>query len=886
MIGGKTFVLNRFTKTWLDGSNYPLDWNGPTRPCKTFAALDTPVFALFRATAEAHADRIAIDDGTARLTYGETLAAATALAQRLAAATAPGALVGILLPSSANFPVAMLACLAAGRMFVPLDAHYPRAWLAGVIADAGLSAVIGRFDDAADLVPAGVTRIDLAQRVAAPSANLVPVAVDAPAFVLFTSGSTGKPKGIVNSQRALLRRVQQYVEASKIDETDRFLPLSSECTIAGLRERLTALLTGATLHLIDVQRAGARAILDRLRDDAITMVYGVPALLRTLMQLGEANAPPSLRNLRIGGDAVLWSDVDALREWLPADCRIQLGYSSTEAPIMQWFVPKDFPRDGARIPLGYPLAGNALAIVGEDGAPVGAGEEGELVLRSPYLALGRWVAGRVDATDFPTDPNDPACRIQATGDLARLRADGMIDLVGRKDRQIKIRGQRVEPAELEAALRRAPGICDAAVFPRRVGQAWWLIAYVVGRIDADKLKASLRDELPAALQPQRVHAVDAIPRLASAKLDMTALSALDEGYQRREAVQEIATSAAPVGETEEKIAAIICDVLERDAVGRDDDFFDLGGDSLATLDLIFALEQEFGVELPVTVVYDAPTAASLAALMEHRGATTFSPLVKIKDGEGAPLFIVHGVGGNVMELFAPGRRIEDRPVYALQARGLDGKEVPARSVTAMAQDYLAAIRAACPNGPYHLAGYSSGGVIALEMAARLTAAGEPPASLSLIDSQTNARQWPLSVWVAFLGKRVAEHLRTFRGLPPRQALAHAGGAARALVRRLAWRLGFGAPVAIEPFARQPDALQAVFEATFAAVSDYHPPRYPGRVDLIVPEHGDSQRPDPRTIWRNRCAKLCVHQVPGNHRSMVRGENAKVLAAVLTAIARG
>jgi len=879
-------VLNRLSAPWLDGSNYPLDWNGPARPCKPFARLETPIFDLFRDIAEVHATNIAVDDGERRLTYAQLLAEASALAARIVETVAPGTLIGILVPSSVDFPVAMLACLAAGRMFVPLDAHYPRAWLAGVIADADLAAVIGRFDDAeiADLVPSDLRRIDLDADAPAPITDLVPADVDAPAFVLFTSGSTGKPKGIVNNQRALLRRVQQYVEAAKIDATDRFLPLSSECTIAGLRERLAALLTGATLHLIDVQRSGARAILDRMSSDGITMVYGVPALLRALMPLGAA--PANLRNLRIGGDAVLWSDIDALRDWLPADCRIQLGYSSTEAPIMQWFVPKDFPRESARIPLGYPLAGNALAIVGEDGTPVSPGEEGELVLRSPYVALGRWRDGDIDASDFAADPNDPSCRIHATGDLVRLRADGMIDLIGRKDRQIKIRGQRVEPAELEAALRRRPGIHDAAVFPRRVGQGWWLIAYIAGETDTAALKSALREELPTALQPQRIHAVESIPRLASAKLDMSALAALDENMQRREAEQEVAPSGAPQGETEEKIAQLLCEVLERDAVGRDDDFFDLGGDSISTLDLIFALEQEFGVELPVTIVYDAPTVASLASIVAHRRTAAFSPLVKIKDGEGAPLFIVHGVGGNVMELFAAGRRVQGRPVYALQARGLDGKQTPSRSITAMARDYLQAIRAVFPHGPYHLAGYSSGGLIAFEMTMQLRANRERPTSLTLIDSQTNARQWPLSVWIAFLAERATSHLKTLTGMSAKDGLAHAGRASGNFARRILWRVGVGQAPAMEQPERLPPALQAVHEATFAAVCDYRPACNDGRIDLIVPEQGDPQRPDPRRIWRSRCRGLTVHRVPGHHRSMVKGENAKALAAVLTAIAAG
>jgi amino acid adenylation domain-containing protein len=880
-------VLHRFTAPWLDGSNYPLDWHGPTaRPFLPLASADLarPVFDLFADTAAKHASRVALDDGDARLTYGETLAAATTLAHRLARDTAPGSLVGILLPSSVDFPVAMLACLAAGRLFVPLDLHYPQAWLSGAMADCGMAAVIGRFADpkVSALVPSGVNRIDLDETAACADTPLAPAPADAPALLLFTSGSTGKPKGIVNSQRALLRRVAQYVDAAHINETDRFLPLSSACTIAGLRERFAALLTGATLHLVDVQRDGARTILNRMRDGGVTMIYAVPALLRMLMQLGVAKAPSSLRVVRVGGDAVLWSDVDALRAWLPEDCRIELGYSSTEAPIMQWFVPKDFPREGTRIPLGYPLAGNALAIVGEDGEAVSPGEVGELVVRSPYVALGRWVDGMLERGDFPPDPT---CRILSTGDLVRLRADGLLDLVGRKDRQLKIRGQRVEPGELEAAIRLQPGIRDIAVFPRRVGESWWLIAYVAGDADLDALKRALKNRLPSALQPQYLHRIDSVPRLASAKLDVKALAALDATFQRREVVQTLPCSGEPKGETEEKIAAIWCEVLEREDVGRDDDFFTLGGDSIATLDLVFALEEAYGVELPVTTIYDAPTVARLADLIDNRHNAAFSPLVKIKDGDGIPLFIVHGVGGNVMELFAAGRRVETGPVYAIQARGLDGKEAPSRSVEAMATDYLATIRAAFPHGPYHLAGYSSGGLIGFEMAQRLCAHGTPPASLTLLDSQTNARNWPLAVWIGLLRRRARDHLAMLHALPAREKWHYAMGGLAGLTKRIFWRLGLKHMQTVPQAKDLPPVLRAVHDATYAAAAAYMPAYYAGRIFLIVPEIGDPQRPDPALIWRSKCVGLEIRRVPGDHRSMVKGDNATALAAMLSDIVR-
>jgi acyl-coenzyme A synthetase/AMP-(fatty) acid ligase/thioesterase domain-containing protein/acyl carrier protein len=871
-------VLNRYTQPWLNGSNYALDWNGPVdRPFMPFVLSDHTVAERFARTAQAHPERIALDDGKTQLTYRDALDAVLALAAILAAETAPGELIGILLPASIEFPLAMLACFAAGRLFVPLDAHYPAAWLSDVMRESKMAAVVGRFDEVD--VPEGVRKIDLAG-TRHPEARIegAPRRIDAPAVVLFTSGSTGKPKGIVNSERALLRRVEQYMNAAHIGETDAFLPLSSECTIAGLRERLAALLSGATLHLIDVQRAGARTILDRL--SGVTMVYAVPALLRSLMQLGSGQAPSSLRVVRVGGEAVLWSDVEALRAWLPADCRIELGYSSTEAPIMQWFVPRDFPAEGSRVPLGYPLAGNDLAILGEDGEAVAAGEEGELVVRSPYIALGRWSNGALDTSDFPTDPNDPACRILRTGDLVRLRADGLIDLVGRKDRQLKIRGQRVEPGELEAALRREPGVNDAAVFPRRVGNQWCLIAYVSGDADPATLKAALKPKLPAPLQPQRLHILGAIPRLASAKLDMKALAALDEDWQRREVTALPVTSSEPTGPAEEIIAAIWRRVLGREDIGRGDDFFDFGGDSLMTLELMFAIEGVFGRSLPVTLIYDAPTIASLAAALASETAPSFSPLVKIKDGEGAPLFIVHGVGGNVMELFALGRRIP-APVYALQARGLDGREPPNRTIPAMAADYLAAIREAHPEGPVHLAGYSAGGLIAFEMARMLAAEDVPPSSLTLIDTQTNARQWPLSIWLRFLFRRGLSHLGTAWNLAPAAATRHLGAAALSFGRRILWRLTQAEPPTEPAPVRIPPALRTVYEATLSAAAAYKPVKYDNEINLILAETTDARMVPPETIWARYASRLTVRRSTGDHRAMVQGAHAARTAALLS-----
>ncbi len=258
----------------------------------------------------------------------------------------PGDLVAGLLPASNDFSLAMLACLAVGRVFVPLDRHYPRAWLGEVMADAGLGAVIAAASATRPtrILPEGLPRIDRRRRRPTPDFAFTPAGPDAPALVIFTSGSTGKPKGIVNSQRALLRRVEQHVNAGHLDAADRYMPLSSGCTIAGIRERLSAL--SDRRHALS-DRCAARRRPAHLRAPgrrpAPRSSMPCRRLLRTLMALapeGPVEAARRAHRRRCGAVAAISM---LLRAWLPEGCRIQLGYSSTEAPILQWFVPPEFP---------------------------------------------------------------------------------------------------------------------------------------------------------------------------------------------------------------------------------------------------------------------------------------------------------------------------------------------------------------------------------------------------------------------------------------------------------------------------------------------------------------------------------------------------------------
>lgn len=895
---------------WSGVSELPLDWNGhTTRPFASFEPdhLTLPVAELLARAVRRNPTRIALEDGESRLSYLEVWQRARKLALCISRRTAPGELIGILLPTGVPFEVAMLACFIAGRPFAPFDLHYPKSWISNVLDQAKVKAIIAKFDDELTLEFASISaaRIDIRDSFTG-SDNLadtergVPLGPDEPVVVLFTSGSTGQPKGIVNSQRNLLRRVEQHINAGHITEDDRFMPLSSGCTIAGMRERLTSFVCGGTLHCIDVQRAAPGQILETIHRSGISIIYALPALLRSLAQMDAGHSPASLRIVRVGGEAVLWSDIDQLRAWLPQDSLIQVGYSSSEAPIMQWFVPPDFPREGTKAPIGYPLTGNFVAILDEEGQPVAAGEVGELVVRSPYVALGQWVEARCLPDPFPKCAEDPSMRICHSGDLVRLGEDGLIDLVGRKDRQLKIKGQRIEPAELEAALLSYNSVLDAAALPRSQSESITIVAYVVLRTpdsqnELTALSESLVGTLPAKLQPTRIYAVAAIPRLPSGKLDLEALRTMDRERERHEAAGEPVSQnevhagrglpGGPISATENVIAAVWSRLLGKQTIGRNQDYFRLGGDSLKSLQLIFEIEKMLGVQLSLPMIHQFPTIASLSRAVEERIEVEFSPLVLIKKGSPAapPFFIVHGGGGTVMELFPLGRAIDwPGAVYAIQARGMDGKEPLNRSVAEMADYYVSAIREKQPDGPYRLCGYSWGGVIAFEMARRVRAQGGTVAFLGLLDATTSPRQWPLSIWVDQMMARLRHHLLKLWRLSLRQKVQHIGKVGKSLWVHVRWRLGYDheSRAAYHP-AGLPESVRRVRDAITLAVAEYKPGLYSGTVTLFCSRFLLPLKCDPSAIWKDHASCLRLNFIPGDHRTMITGENGMYLADVLS-----
>ena len=886
---------------WLDDDRRPLDWNGPVDRLFTRfpdSALDRPIIDHLEHAARLHRNRIAIRNAEAALTFGELWHGLNGLAETLAADSATGDLIGILLPTGPMFALAMFACLAAGRPFVALDTDHPQDWLDHALEDARPTLIITRQDGLAGgeprVRPMRVIQLTALPKPARECWRPARLGMDQPACVLFTSGSTGRPKGIVNSQRNLLQRVAQSINAAHINAADRFLTLASPCTIVGVRDIVTALVAGASIHLLDPQRASAREISKVIRAEAITILFGFPALLRSVVAARAEHAAATLRLVRVGGDTTLWSDIDLLRSWLAAGADIQLIYAATEAPMLQWFVNDSFRGEDARIPIGYPLPGNRLAIVDEDGGATQPGEVGELIVASPYVSLGRWGDGRC-ADESVEIRGMRACRTFRTGDLVRQRPDGLLERVGRKDRQVKIRGVRVHLEGVEALLRKHPLVRDVAALARTgsVNGATTLVAYVSPQDAAPaglvaELKALMRSA-PAPMRPARFYLADEIPRLPSSKLDARALVALDAANVEGERAKPV-DGAALVPSMGDHIAQAVArvwqDVLLAPVGGPHDDFFDAGGDSLTAITFAMELERVLGLELSPTLIYETPSFSGYCDVLRAYRAPRYAPLVLLKAGAGSPpVFVIHGVGGNVVDILPTARRMAyPGAVIGIRARGLARGEIPHSSVEAMAADYLREIKARQPNGPYCLCGYSFGGLVAFEIARQLSESGNEVGFVGLFDTLMSPLRWPLRTWLSIIGRRIARLPGTLRAAPFRAwaaELRKPGGRLRArLAAPPASMQQDDASLSGLPSSLPIRVLRVAASALIASAR-YRPGFYCGELTLFTPMRREPGLPSLEAIWRKHARTLSIVETRGAHSTMLSAPNADSTAESLT-----
>ena len=607
----------------------PMDHGGPVdRPFAPFpsAALQGSIIDRFAAIARDFSSRVAISDRARQLTYGELadLVDRIAVATVAASAGRPGP-VAVLLPNEIDFPAAMLGVLAGGRGFVPLDASHPDERNRLIAARAGAAAVIScsaLADRVRALFPHDLPAIDI--DTLGGVAGLEPrhrATADDLAFIVYTSGSTGTPKGAYHNHRNLLHDVMQQTNTLHLDHTDQVALQYSPTVVGAVREIMMTLLNGATLHILPPRELQPDGLVREIGERGITICRMVPTLLRRIAEvLRPEQRLGSVRVLGLGSQRVDWSDVDVFRRCCSPDAFLIVGIGATECGgnFCHWFVDERLRTAGGRLPIGRILPDASVTIADENGRPVATGEIGEFVVASRYIALGYWGDPELTAKAFEVDPTDAGIRIFRTGDMGRMRPDGLLEFAGRNDQQIKLRGHRIELGEIEFMLAGCAGVADAAVVTCRdeAGVTRSLAAYVepnpgVALLSRD-LKLMLWKRLPQYMIPATITVIDSLPRLPNLKIDRTRLHQI---HTARLAQIPVPVDDPLVVELIETFESVLGDVRAT----PDDNVSSLGGDSLQAIRVAIAIESRFGHAIPVDVFESTQTIRELAAWIAVRG---------------------------------------------------------------------------------------------------------------------------------------------------------------------------------------------------------------------------------------------------------------------------
>jgi len=694
----------------------------------------------------------------------------------------PELLVGVSMERSPGMLIGLLGIWKAGGAYVPMDPTYPKERLSFMVKDSAAQLLLttnkhkhlfASVTDKTILLDSDWPVI-AGESTGNPRSGAVPSNL---AYVMYTSGSTGEPKGAMILHSGLVNYLCWAIQRYSVEEGGS-VPLHSSISFdLTVTSMYTPLLAGGQVELLP-EDVGAQNLLAALRQgNNRSLVKITPAHLELLsQQIKPDEAAGRTKVFVIGGENLLAESLCLWRDFAPGTRLInEYGPTETVVGCCVYEVRGDDPRRGS-VPIGRPIANTQLYVLDPDMNPVPVGVMGELYIGGAGVARGYLNRPELTQQKFLADlfSGQSGARLYRTGDLARYRPDGTLEFLGRIDDQVKVRGYRVELGEIEASLADHSGVKSCVVLAREDEPGdKQLVGYVVPRENelptVEELRQFLRQRLPDYMVPALFVFLKFFSLTPNGKIDRKALPApgkrlretaefvaprdplelvlagLSGGKIDREALPTPSYESQPPArdfvrprtETERSLAAIWTDLLKVENIGINDDFFDLGGHSLLAVRLVSRIRDVFEVELPLATLFQAPTIADLAGILrEEDWAPSWATLVPIRTGGSKPpLFLMHAHGGNVLEYHALVNRLEpDQPVYAFQARGLDGHIVKDSSVEEMASAYLEELRAFQPEGPYFLGGFCLGGLLALEAAQQLTAAGQEVALVVLIQS--------------------------------------------------------------------------------------------------------------------------------------------------------
>lgn len=709
-----------------------------------------PVHELVDEQARRTPDASAVLFAGEELSYAELEARSNQLARCLRRfGVGPEAVVAICAERSIEMVVAVLAVLKTGGAYAPIDPAYPEDRVAFMLADTNSRVLLTQERLLAGLPDRDARAVSLdGDRELIDSYDDGPLepsaTLDGLAYVIYTSGSTGRPKGVAMPHRPLSNLIAWQLETLSRLAPARTLQFASLCFDVAFQEIFSTWCSGGTLVLLDeAERRDPEALLRFIAEQQVERVFVPFVALHGLCEVAAhlGATIPSLREVITAGEQLKASD--ALRDFFAehSTCTLINHYGPTESHVVTAHTLAGDPaRWPALPPIGRPIANARVYLLDRKGQPVPIGVPGELHIGGASLARG--YLNRPELTDerFVKDPFSEVsqARMYRTGDLARHSPDGEIEYIGRSDHQLKIRGFRVEPGEIEVAIREHPGVTDAVVVGHEDETGGKrLIAYLVGGESApstDDLREHLRRTLPDYMVPSVFEFLGAFPLTPNGKVDRTrlALATLPATDRAREQI-------LPRTDTERRLAAIWSRLLDVEEVGVEENFFELGGHSLMAVRLFAEIERKLRVRLPLSSLFESATISGLAELVEHeRGAdpVEWPSLVRLQAGHGQPaLFLVGEVDGEVLPYRELVENLDpEMPVFGLRPPGVDRVTPTLATVEDLAAHYVTEIRRVQPHGPYRLGGFCLSGLIAYEMARLLRAEGEDLELLALIDA--------------------------------------------------------------------------------------------------------------------------------------------------------
>ncbi|WP_049942556.1 alpha/beta fold hydrolase [Gordonia sp. KTR9] len=812
--------------------------------------------ARWRAVAAVRGDAIAIQTPERSITFADAATRVDELARRIVATTDPDRPVAVEIESDIESVIAMLAVLSSGRPLVLLDPFLPADRLDVVLERSGAQLL-----NAADAGDPG------------PQDTVVAPRPDDPAVLLFTSGSTGTPKGVVLSQKMPVNHARdgrRFLGMRPEDRAVVLLPLSFG---GGLDALAMSLLNGSTMLLWDVRRRTTTGLRDWLVAEQATTAHCTPSLLRSwLGELSAADAVDSLRLLSTCGEPAHRADVQQARDTILATGVFCCWAGASEVGNLAFnlFPPTREVEPGA-IPVGVPASDKHIRIVDADDNDLPVGTTGEVIVESAHISSGYHRNPEMTAARFSGLP-DGRTRYR-TGDLGRLDESGELALLGRSDDAIKIRGYLVEPLEVEAALRALAWTTDAVVTANRDEAR--LTAHVA--VDPEKWSpspAEIRQELGKTLTPwmipRDIVVLTELPRNERGKVDRAALPPppARPGHE------------PPRGMTEMALHRFWCQILGLESIGRNEDFVELGGDSLAAAKMLAEVQHHLQLDVNTAMLAEAPTIAQFAqriesAARERSANASGATLIPLRKGTGRPIFLVAGAGSLATSLTPVVRALQtDRPVYAIQSRGVEKRGRADHSVRAAARRAIADIRSVQPHGPYQVGGYSLGGFVAMEVAARLTDAGERCDPVVVLDSLFDPA---LARRVRGEKIGILDRLRARRGDTQDTALPDRTGddpapAREPLPQRVVKEVVLAVLVRTAGMVQLPTPVQWVvfFRLGTRMIRRYRPRDYDGPVGVIRAR----TNPDDPDLWqRMSSGEVTFHDVTGDHISMIRAPHA-------------